>query len=73
MTRAAAVSGNPYEDMTDEQVLAGAAGALRKVTTFPVGSLQRAIQWGVYESAKSELDRRMFIMVVAQIREMNGE
>ena len=35
MTRAAAVSGNPYEDMTDEQVLARAAGALRKVTTFP--------------------------------------
>lgn len=73
MTGAAAVSGNPYEGMTDEQVLARAAGALRKVNALPLGSVQRSIQWAVYDSAKAELDRRMFNMVLAQIRAMNED
>ena len=40
---------DPYAGMTDQEVLARAAAALLKVTTFPVRSVQRSIQWSVFE------------------------
>jgi hypothetical protein len=61
---------DPYAGMTDEQVLARAAKALRKAATLPTGSIERAIQWAVYDSAKAELDRRLFLHVVAKITEI---
>lgn len=59
---------DPYAAMTDTQVLARAAAALRKVPEFPVGSVQRGMQWALYESAKAELDRRVFLHVAARLR-----
>lgn len=59
---------DPYEDMTDEQVLARAARYLRKVNALPIGSTARSIQWAAYEAAKAELDRRVMRHVRAKIR-----
>jgi hypothetical protein len=58
---------DPYAGMSDEQVLARAARALGKVPALPLGSVERAIQWAVYESAKAELDRRMFLHLAAAL------
>lgn len=60
---------DPYAAMTDAQVLARAAGALRKIPDLPVGSVQRGIQWALYESAKAELDRRLFLHVAGHLRQ----
>jgi hypothetical protein len=65
VTRSAAA--DPYAAMTDVQVLARVAAALRKVPEFPVGSIQRGLQWALYESAKAELDQRMFLHVAARL------
>jgi len=59
---------DPYAAMTDIQVLARAAAALRKVPELPVGSIQRGLQWALYESARAELDRRLFLHVAARLR-----
>lgn len=56
---------DPYADLTDAEVLARAAKALRKVHAAPVGSTVRALQWGVFESAKAELDLRMARHILA--------
>jgi hypothetical protein len=62
-----------YEDLTDEQVLKRAAVALKKVTGYPVGSLQRAVQWGIYESCAAELDRRALSHALARIRQQRED
>ena len=58
---------DPYEGMTDEQVLARAAKALRKASALPAGSTERALQWGVFESAKAELDLRVARHILAAL------
>lgn len=58
---------NVYANMTDEQVLARAAKALRKVDALPIGSTERALQWMVFESAKAELDLRMARHILAEL------
>lgn len=60
---------DPYEGLTDEQVLARAAAALRKVNASPPGTPQRSMQWAVYEDVKAELDLRLFSHVLRKIRE----
>lgn len=50
---------DPYANLTDTEVLARAASALRKVHAAPLKSTERALQWGVFESAKAELDLRL--------------
>jgi len=57
------------EDMTDDQLLQRAAHALRLVETYPIGSIQRSIQWAVYEDAKAELDNRLLRHVIRRLRE----
>ena len=69
----AGMGDDPYAGMTDEQVLARAAKALRKVPQLPLGSIERAIQWAAFESAKAELDRRMVAHVLAAIKRMEEE
>ena len=58
-----------YQCMSDNEVLKRAAAALRNVQRYPVGSLQRAVQWGIYESCAAELDRRAIAHVRAAIRQ----
>jgi len=60
---------DPYQNLTDEQVLARAAQALRKVNALPIGSTERALQWGVFESAKAELDLRMARHILAALEQ----
>lgn len=60
---------DPYEGLTDEQVLARATAALRKVNAYPMGSTQRSMQWAVYEDVKAELDMRLLGHVLRKIRE----
>lgn len=62
-----------YESLTDAEVLKRAARALKKVTTYPIGSLQRAVQWGIYESCSAELDRRAIAHVLARIQQHQGD
>lgn len=56
---------DPYANLTDAEVLARAAKALRKVHAAPLNSTERALQWGVFESAKAELDLRMAQHILA--------
>lgn len=58
---------DPYANLTDEEVLAKAAAALRKVHAAPPGSPVRTLQWVVFESAKAELDLRMARHILAEL------
>lgn len=60
-----------YEDLTDDQVLKRAAAALRKVQLYPIGSVQRAVQWGIYEGCAAELDRRAVAHALARLAELH--
>ena len=63
----------PYAGLTEEELLDRATAALEKVTRLPIGSMQRAIQWGVHESAMAELDRRLTAIVRAKLSEEGDE
>lgn len=60
-----------YEGMTDAQVLQRAATALRKVTGYPIGSVERSVQWGIYESCAGELDRRAVAHALARMADLH--
>ena len=60
---------DPYEGLTDEQVLARATAALAKIRDYPPGSIQRSVQWAVYENVKAELDMRLYGHILRKIRE----
>jgi hypothetical protein len=60
---------DPYEELTDEQVLERATRALKMVQEHPVGSTARSMQWAVYENAKAELDMRFMGHVLRKLRE----
>jgi hypothetical protein len=61
----------PFKGLTDEQVLARAQQALGKVNSYPLGSVQRAMQWAVYTEAKTELDLRLWGFMTRRLRERN--
>ena len=67
-----AEAAGPYYGMEDEQVLARAAGALERAKALPVGSVQRAIQWAVFDSAMMELDRRAMRHILAALGKTDG-
>jgi hypothetical protein len=48
---------DPYPDMSNEQVLARATKAFSRASELPPRSVERAIQWAVFDSAMAELDR----------------
>lgn len=60
-----------YENMTDEEVLARAAGALRQRTELPIGSIEREIQRARFDAAMLELDRRVIHRILASIQEQD--
>jgi hypothetical protein len=59
---------DPFDGLTDEQVLARCVQALKKVEDYPVGSIQRSIQWAAYDQAKAELDLRFYAHVIRKLR-----
>lgn len=64
---------DPYANMTDVEVLASMREHLIKASTLPPGSVERAIAWAVFDSAKMELDRRMCRHVLAKLAEADDE
>lgn len=64
---------DPYANLTDEQVLQRAAQALITAAKLPPGT-GRDFQMALYDSAKSELDRRLAEHVLTGLRlKMDGQ
>ena len=59
----------PFDGLDDVQVLDRAKAALRRVQASSLGSLERSVQWALYEQAKAELDVRLYQHVLRKIRE----
>ena len=59
----------PFDGLDDVQVLERAKAALRRVHAAPLPSLERSVQWAVYEQAKAELDMRLCRHVLQKIEE----
>ena len=66
------MDGDPFDGLDDSRVLERAIEALRRVHAAPLPSLERSVQWAVYEQAKAELDVRMYRHTLAKIREARG-
>lgn len=66
------MAADPFANLTDAEVLDRACDALQKVNAYPVGSVERAVRWMVYESAKAELDMRLARHVLAKLMERDG-
>ena len=62
---------DPFEGMTDEQVFAKALKAFNKASQLTPGSLQRSIQWGLFDSAMAELQRRLNVYIQTAQRKGN--
>lgn len=59
----------PFDGLDDVQVLERAKDALRRVQAAPLPSLERSVQWAVYEQAKAELDMRLYRHTLWKIHE----
>lgn len=57
--RPAVSAAEPLEGMTDEEVLMRATKAFARASELRPGSIQRAIQWGLFDSAMAEMNRRL--------------
>jgi hypothetical protein len=60
---------SPFDGLDDVQVLELAKAALRRVHVAPLTSIERAVQWNVYEQAKAELDMRLFLFITNKLRQ----
>lgn len=58
---------DPYANMTDTEVLARAAKALRNAAQYPPGDVRHVLNMALYDSASNELHRRLVAHVLAQI------
>lgn len=63
------VDRGPYEGMTDAQVLARASNACKKASALAPGSIERAIQWAVFDGAMAELDQRAFRHILGKLKD----
>jgi hypothetical protein len=63
------VDRSPYAGMTDEQVLARACKACKKASRLPPGSIERTIQWAVFDGAMAELDQRAFRHILGKLKD----
>ena len=59
----------PFDDLTDIQVLDRAKAALIRVHAAPLVSIERTVQWAVYEQCKAELDMRLYLFTLRKIQE----
>jgi len=60
---------NPFDGLTDIQVLDRAKAALVRVHAAPLVSIERSVQWAVYEQAKAELDMRLYLFTLKKIQD----
>jgi hypothetical protein len=60
---------SPFDGLEDVQVLERAKAALRRVHASSLGSIERSVQWALYEQAKAELDMRLYLRVLRKIQE----
>lgn len=56
-----------YAGMTDEQVLTRAREACKKASALPPGSIERPIQWAVFDGAMAELNRRAIRQILVKL------
>lgn len=59
----------PFDGLDDRQVLARAEAALRAVHAAPLVSIERSIQWAVYEQCAAELNVRAWRFALWKIHE----
>ena len=55
----------PPEQMTEAELLERAQRAMLRAAALPPGSLQRSVQWGIYDTYADELRRRAIAVVSA--------
>lgn len=55
----------PPEQMTEAELLDRARRAMLRAAALPVGSLERSVQWAVYDTYAAELRRRAIAVVAA--------
>lgn len=60
---------DPFEGLDDVQVLERAKAALRRVHASSFGTIERSVQWALYEQAEAELDMRLYKFALAKIQE----
>lgn len=63
------VDRSPYAEMSDEEVLARAGTACKKASALPPGSIERTIQWAVFDGAMAELDQRAFRHILGKLKD----
>lgn len=66
-------SDNPFDGVDDYEVLERAKAALRRVHVARIGSIERSVQWAIYEQAKAELDVRAYRHILRKIHEKRTE
>lgn len=57
-----------YAGLTDEQVLARARDACKKASALKPRSVERAIQWAVFDGAMAELNHRAIRHILAKLK-----
>lgn len=60
---------SPFDGLDDVQVLERAKAALRRANAAPLPSVERLVQWAVYEQVKAELDMRMYEFTLRKIQD----
>jgi len=64
------MASNPYEDMTDAEVLDRSRDALERAKVAPVGSMERLAAFAAFDSSQAELSRRAMLYALARMHEM---
>lgn len=52
-------------EMTEDELLARARKAMLRASALPAGSLERSVQWAVYDRYAGELRRRVVAVIAA--------
>jgi hypothetical protein len=67
------LAGRDLSRLPEDQILAMMARYLRARVSYPVGSVLWAQAVKGYEECKAELDQRLIEIIVAAVRERDGE
>lgn len=64
---------NPYDDMTDAEVLERSAESLQRAKVARIGSMERLAAFAAFDLSQGELTRRAMLYALARMHEQNGE